>query len=167
MLKKAKRWRRENYIIPDMFALLLTIVVVTNGVLANTSAAAPGKSAVKYAEVEILFGDELGIEYVRTLPIAPGSDLEVLDSPKRLRTQLPASQVKALVNQGADIAVQRKFVLVEGSGSEGSSLGEDATILSSCSGPNEYGEDGNNVPIPDDDQEPEWVWSDIYISGAP
>jgi hypothetical protein len=150
-----------------MFALFLTIVFVTNGVLANTSGAAPGKSAIKYAEVEILPGNELGIEYVRTLPRAPGSDLEVLDDGKRIRMQLLASQVKVLVDQGADIAVQRKFVLVEGSGSEGSSLDEDATILSSCSGPNEYGENNTNVPIPDDDQEPEWVWSDIYISGAP
>ena len=90
MLRKAKRRRRADYIIPDMFALFLTIVIAANGALADTSG---------------------------------------------------------------------KGVALDGG----------ATILSSCSGPNEYGENHDNVTIPDADAPfcGDWVYSEIPISGGP
>jgi len=171
MFNETKRRQRAKYVIPDIPLLLVMAGIVISGVLVNISAAAgQGESAGKFAEVEIALSDKLGIEHIRDLPMAPGSDLEVLDSAKRVRAQLPAGWVKALVENGADISVLRKFVLSEGSQDEGVTLDGGATILGSCSGPYQYGENGDNVPIPD---APDlyncggWVWSEIGIWNAP
>jgi len=170
MLRKAKRRRRAGYIIPDMFALFLTIVIAANGALADASADEDGKSGVKYAEVEVLLSDNFGVEDSRALPKAPGSDLEFLDNAKRVRAQLPGEEVKALVGRGADITVLRKFVLREGFQTDGVMLDGGAMALASCSGPNEYGENHDNVPIPDAPDSYNcggWVWSEIGIWNAP
>lgn len=166
MFNETKRRQRAKYVIPDIPLLLVMAGIVISGVLVNISAAAgQGESAGKFAEVEIVLSNEFDIEHIRDLPMAPGSDLEVLDSPRRVRAQLPAGRVKALVENGADISVLRKFVLSEGSQSEGVTPDGGATILGSCSGSYRYGENPDNVPIPDDGSG--WVYSPVAISGAP
>jgi len=163
MFNETKRRQRAKYIIPDIPLLLVMAGIVISGVLVDISAAAgQGESAGKFAEVEIVLSNEFAIEHIRDLPMAPGSDLEVLDSSGRVRVQLPDEEVKALVEDGADIAVLRKFLLVEGFRSE-------ATILSGCSGASVEGFNGSNISIPDYPGvgEPIWVYSEIPISGAP
>ncbi|MHC4337674.1 MAG: trypsin-like serine peptidase [Planctomycetota bacterium] len=132
-------------------------------------AAGQSKVAGKFAEVEILFSDKFGIEQIQSLPKAPGSNLEVLDNPKHIRAQLPASEVKALVDRGADITVLRRFILVEGLGSEANSLGVDVRISGTCSGSYTEGSNDTDVFIPDYPGygDPTWVYSEIPISGGP
>lgn len=121
--------------------------------------------SIKFVEVEVILSDQCSLSDIRALPRAPGSDLEVLDSGMRVRVQLPARRVKAIVKKGADVTVLRKFVLVEGSTGEAGSL-DGAATLGTCSGPYQYDENGANVFIPDT-YPAEWAYSDIYISGAP
>jgi hypothetical protein len=123
-----------------------------------------GRSALRFVEVEIVLNDNFNIEYVSSLPRAPGSDLEVLDSPKRVRVQLPVSEAKALVDEGIKIDVLRKFILVEGLKREADKQDGVTTTLGTCSGSYSEGSNDTDVDIPDDDG---WVYSDIYISTAP
>jgi len=120
----------------------------------------------KFAEVEIFPSEQFGLAYISALPRAPGSDLEILDSDRRVRVQLPASEIEALVEQGAEVAILRNFVLVEGSANEADSSDGDVATQGICSGPYREGSNGTNVFIPDDGT-PTWVYSDIWISGAP
>ena len=72
-----------------------------------------GKLGCSFAEVEIILDGQLDLATISALPKAPGSNLKVLDDPKRAVVQLPVSQVKGLLEQGAEINVVRKSVLVE------------------------------------------------------
>jgi subtilisin-like proprotein convertase family protein len=121
------------------------------------------KSSTEFADVEILLADRLNLADISVLPRAPGSDLEVLNNPKRVRVQLPARQVRALRGKGTDITVLRKFVLVEASKDNAS--GSDAGVSTLEAGSRYYSESCNDtdVYIPEGD----WTWSDIYISCAP
>ena len=123
------------------------------------------RRTAKFANAEIVLTDQFSLEYISTLPRAPGSDLKVLDGHKRVIVQLPAREVKALVDEGAEVTVQRKFVLIEGFVDEASSREGDITALQTCSGPYVEGSSSTNVPIPDDGSG--WAYSDIYISTAP
>ena len=91
-----------------------------------------GRSALKFVEVEIGLNDHFNIEYISSLPRAPGSDLEVLRDSNLVRVQLPARQVKALIDEGANIDVLRKFVLFEGPKREADSQDGDITTLGVC-----------------------------------
>lgn len=125
------------------------------------------RRTAKFVEVEILLTDQFSLEDISALPRAPGSDLEVLDGPKRVIVQLSASEVKALVDEGAEVTVQRKFVLVEGFVDEASSQDDDITVLQTCSGDYCYGSNSDNRFIPDDGPYGAWAYSDITISCAP
>lgn len=122
------------------------------------------KSSTKFAEAEILLSDQFSIEHVCALPIAPGSDLEVLDNPGRVRVQLAASELKALRERGAEITLLRKFVLVKGAKAETIEQDGSVTTAGSCSGSYCYGESSANVAIPDNGG---WVYGEIVISEAP
>lgn len=181
-LKEAKRRQRANYIISNVSLLLVAAVIVIGSMLANVSAIArqtnvkrirpdrPNRmrtrtSALKFAEVEIVLSGRLGLADISALPRAPGSDLQVLDGPRRVRVQLPAGRVKALVDEDADVTVLKRFVLVEGFADQADTLDAGAMTSGSCSGPYRYGSDSSNVYIPDGTGE--WVYSEITISGAP
>ncbi len=122
-------------------------------------------STIKFAEVEVVLNNQFNVEYICSLSRAPGSSGEVLSDSNSLRVQLPAGQVKALVDEGADVTVLRKFILIEGGERQAGVLGDGSMPLASCSGPYEYGENNEIVYIPDDDSG--WAYSDIYISTAP
>ena len=123
-------------------------------------------SAAKFAEVEILLNDRFSIDYISDLPKAPGSDFEILDNPGRVRAQLPAGKVKALIEKNAEINVLRKFVLVEPATVKNAASNSDAARRNSsqvyC-----FGENDDDVYIPDDGYGGAWAWSDIPISCAP
>ena len=122
------------------------------------------RRTANFAEVEILLSTQFNLAHIAALPKAPGSDLNFLDSPKRVRVQLPISQVKALINEGADIIVLRKFILIEGVVDEAGALDDTATqgnwLSTFC-----YGENSNNAYIPNDGSG--WGYSFIHISCAP
>jgi len=144
--------------------LLMTIIVISSMLAYIPTASGGRKSALDFAEVEILLSDELNIESIRALPRAPGSDLEVLDRPSRVIVQLPATEVEALADRGADIAVLRRFILVEGSAGEAGSLDDPGITDCGCSGINRYGENYFDCVIPDDYT---WICSPIPITEAP
>jgi subtilisin-like proprotein convertase family protein len=121
------------------------------------------RRTAKFANVEILLTDQFSLDYISALPRAPGSDLEVLDGPKRVIVQLSASEVKALLNEGAEITVLRKFILVEGSIGKATSLNSDVEVLQTCSGSYSEGSNDTDVNIPEGD----WTYSPITISCAP
>lgn len=125
------------------------------------------RSALKFAEVEVVLNNQFDIEYISSLPRAPGSNLEVLGGSNRVRVQLQASQVNALIKKGANVNVLRKFVLVEGPTGKADRPGGDITTLGSCSGSYCDGSNSEDKDIPDDGYEGAWAYSDIPISGAP
>lgn len=121
--------------------------------------AQPGITIGNFAEVEITLDDEVTLSDISALPRAPGSDLEVLDGGKRVRLQLPADRVEALVEEGTQVAVLRNFVLVEGVGSDG-----EVTPLAACSGSFYYGENPLRVYIQPSNT---WCPSGLDFSLAP
>jgi len=123
-----------------------------------------------FAEVEILLSDEFNLADISALPTAPGSDLKVLDDPKRVVAQLPASTVKDLLDAGADITVMKNFILVGGAKGETGQHDGDITVLQACSGPHSYGENNRDISIPDypgNIEDAISVGSGIRISDAP
>jgi len=74
--------------------------------------------------------------------------LEVLDNPKRVVAQLPVSAVAGLLDAGAEIAVLRRFVLVEAAKGDYADDGG-VTTMAICSGTHRFGENNTNVPIPE------------------
>lgn len=119
----------------------------------------------KFAEVEVVLNEQFNVEYIRSLSRASGSSVEILSNSNRARVQIPAEQVKALVDEGADVTMLKKFILVEGHKKQAGTLEADTMPLASCSGTYSYGENDDDVDIPDDDSG--WAYSDIYISTAP
>jgi len=133
MLKRAKkRGQRTEHVGLDMFLLFMTAIIVIGSVLVEASAAERDKPqkvaksnklrykqrrkpAVGFSVVAIPINKKLSLADISALPMAPGSNLEVLESPNRVKAQLPTRQVKVLVEQGAEITVLRNFVLFEGS----------------------------------------------------
>jgi len=116
-----------------------------------------------FAQVEILLDDQFSVADISGLQAAPGSDVEVLDKPGRVMAQLPVSQVKALIDEGVNINLLRKFVLVEGAKREAGSQDGSTTKNGTCSESYSEGSNGTNVPIP----EGAWDYSEICISTAP
>jgi len=116
-----------------------------------------------FSEVEIAIDGDLTVEAVAAYGVAPGSDLEVLEGGSRVRVQLSSESVESLVVAGAEVEVIRRFVLVESVGDEASVSGGEVTTLSTCSGPDIYGESGLNVYIEDNTS---WYGSGLDFSGA-
>lgn len=143
---------------------VLMLIVISGAATELATGQGQGKTARNFAEVEILLNEEFNFEYIYALPKAPGSDLEVLDSSKRVRVQLPADRLKALTDRGADITVLKRFVLVEGSTKEAGTPNDGVIAQGTCSGDYRLGYNGLNVDIPDNGN---WVCSGILISGAP
>ena len=104
--------------------------------------------AQKFTEVEIVISEDLALADISALLRAPGSNLEVLNNPRRVRVQLPVNEIEAIVEQGAEVTILRNFVLFEGSAVKANGLDSDVTVLGSCSGTYEYGENDFNVDIP-------------------
>ncbi len=125
----------------------------------------PRTTSSKYAEVEIALNDKFSKGQICDLPIAPSSDLQFLDSPGRVRLQLPVGQVKALIDKGAEVTVLRKFILFEDSKNEYDTLGNVVSTGEHHIDAFIYGENGSNVSIPDDGSG--WAYSTIFISTAP
>lgn len=117
----------------------------------------------KFSEVEILLSGDFALAEISTLPRAPGSNLEVLNNPRRVRMQLPASEIEALAEQGAEVTILRNFILVEASTGEAHSLDGDVAVLASCSGTYEYGESSFDVDIPSNG---DWAGSGMDFSGV-
>ena len=122
------------------------------------------RTSVKFAEVEILLDDQLSLEDIAVLPRASASNLEVLDSPKRVRVQLPASHIKALADNGTQIITLKEFIFVEGRAVQATDFNSGASTMSSCSGPNKFGQSPLNAYILDNMS---WYGSGIDFSLVP
>ncbi|MHC4364238.1 MAG: hypothetical protein ACYSTJ_02070, partial [Planctomycetota bacterium] len=120
-------------------------------------------SARNFAEVEIVPGGQLSLAEISTLPRAPGSDVQVLAGPGRVRVQLPAEQVRALVDAGAGVTVLRRFLVFEGSTTGAEIPESDPIPQEACSGDYLYGYSDLDVPIPTDGG---WDGSGIILSGV-
>ncbi|HIJ70081.1 MAG TPA: PASTA domain-containing protein, partial [Planctomycetes bacterium] len=116
-----------------------------------------------FAKVEILLDDRFTLADISQLKPAPGSNVDVLDRPGRVIAQISLSRFKALVNDGVNIKLLNKFVLVEGSKSEAGIEDGGKVKIGTCSGDYVEGSNDNNVDIP----EGAWDYSEICISSAP
>ena len=133
-----------------------------------TSAQKARTTSSRFAEVEILLSDEFSLADISALPAAPGSDLKVLDDPKRVVAQLPASKVKSLLDAGAGITVMKDFILIEGAKGAYAEDG-DVTAMSSCTGPYQEGVNNTRATIIEYPGygDPIFMCGRINISGAP
>jgi len=124
------------------------------------------RAPLKFAEVEIVLSKQLSLADISGLPRAPRSDLEVLDGGQRVKVQLPASMVKALIEKGVEISLVRNFILFEGGG-EGSS--SDGDIIARNISAVDYiqGYNYSNYTILDNTPGAYSAVSPIDISGAP
>ena len=115
-----------------------------------------------FAQVDILLDDKFTLAELPVLKTAPGSDMQILDNPTRVRAQLPASQVQNLSDKDARILERRDFILVEpytqNDKSKNETLGAEALTYI-------YGQNNNTYEIPGDNST--WGYSVIDISGAP
>jgi hypothetical protein len=64
-----------------------------------------------FIEAEVRIDKQFTLDYLKGLPTAPASVPKVLNKPARVVLQLPAEQVTALINKGADVRIIRKFIL--------------------------------------------------------
>jgi hypothetical protein len=117
----------------------------------------------KFAEVEIILTDQLGLADIAALQKAPAGDLQVLDRGRRVRATLSDVQVEALVDQGAEVSVLRRFISVEGFTVDPNDVGP----LSSCSGVYQEGSNGSDYSITDNTPGTLTAMSPITISAAP
>jgi subtilisin-like proprotein convertase family protein len=149
--------------------LVTTIIMVVVSAANVFGATGRRRCAETFAEVDIVLSDQLSLADIIALPCAPDGEPQVLDGGARVRVQLPARRLKALVRRGAQVTVLRKFMLVQGGRAVIGQTGQDVGPLATCSGPYRQGSNGANVWIPD--AAPpfcgSWVYSDINISGAP
>ena len=127
----------------------------------------PSQASVQYsqfAEIEVTVTDRVSLRRLRSYPLAPGSQFELLDGGQRVRAQLPAPIVGDLIEEGADVKVLRDFMLWEKSDGQ-SNTAKDRLTAAAATCPVTYrqGSNGTNYSIP----EGSWTYSDIQISGAP
>jgi len=101
-----------------------------------------------FTEVDILLDDQFTFADISRLQPAPGSDVEILDNPSRVKAQIPSSQFQTLSDKGAQILVRNDFILVEGYADEASVPEKDAQEKAACSGSNYYADNGDNVYLP-------------------
>jgi len=122
----------------------------------------------RFTEVEILLNNQFSLADISALMRAPGSDLKVLDDPKRVVVQLPASTVEALLDAGAEINVKKNFILFEGAKSNYTKDG-DVTIMGSCTGPYQEAVNNTRGDIPDypGSGEVTFTCGRNFITGAP
>ncbi|KPJ66629.1 MAG: hypothetical protein AMJ43_07595 [Coxiella sp. DG_40] len=122
---------------------------------------------IRFAEVEIVLSERLSLADISGLQRAPRSDLEVLDGGRRVKVQLPASVVKALIEEGAEISVIRNFILFEGGAAGGGSENSDMTTRYISATGSIEGSNSNNYSITDNTPGYVTAKSPIDISGAP
>jgi hypothetical protein len=133
--------RRKTVDLRNAFGTVVgTTFFVFSSFFLPETAASSARLAGNFAQVEITLNDEVTLADISGLARAPESDLEIVDGGKRVRVQLPAASVEALEDKGAQIEVLRKFVLLKGSASQGTSAASDVTPLATCSGDYYYGE---------------------------
>jgi len=124
----------------------------------------PGNRSQKFSEVEIVLSEDFALADISALSRAPGNNLTVLNNPRRVRVQLPISEIKALVEQGAEVTMLRSFVLIEGVADETNSMGTNVATVISNSIVFESGANALDVDIPDDGSR---AYSIIDFSGVP
>jgi len=122
------------------------------------------KRAGKYVELEIFLGEGLSLVDIASLPMAPGSEVEIIAGGKRAKIQTPAYVADAMLDSGVKAFVRRKFLLFEG----GEKLTAEPEMDLAVDGTSTdtdycYGYNSTNVSIF------EGFWSDspIYITCAP
>ena len=123
------------------------------------------RNARRFAQVEIVLSERCSLKRVSSFSQAPGSELIVLEGPKRVIIELPAKDVKALRKEGVQITILKKFFLAEGSTKK--STVKSLVSLTTC--PDSYREGSNdtNYVIPDNGYPDDWAYSEITITGAP
>jgi len=124
--------------------------LIKGSIINGISGAQSDRAVGNFAEVEIVFNEEITLSVISSLPRAPGSDLEVLDDGRRVIVQLPEEYAEALVAQGVEISVLRKFILIEGIASQSTDADGEIIPAAGCYGDYFYGENGINIGIPSD-----------------
>ena len=138
--------------------------LIKGSIINGVSGAQSDRAVGNFAEVEIVLNDEITFSVISSLPRAPGSDLEVSDDGRRVIVQLPEAYIEALIEQGAEITVLRKFILIEGIATQSADADGEITPAASCSGEFYYGQNPYNVFIDDNYH---WFGSGIDFSAAP
>ncbi|MBN1362058.1 MAG: trypsin-like peptidase domain-containing protein [Sedimentisphaerales bacterium] len=116
-----------------------------------------------FAEVEVRVDELRTIECLKALPCAPGSRLEVLDNGTRVKAQWHATAVGQLIEEGAQLKVLRDFILSEKPVRSTRPITKGITAAQTCTGEFRQGTNDTDYATVYDD----WMWSDVYISGAP
>ncbi|MCJ7692827.1 MAG: trypsin-like peptidase domain-containing protein, partial [Sedimentisphaerales bacterium] len=125
------------------------------------------KRSGKYVEMEIFLGEELSLADIASLPMAPGSEVEIIAGGKRAKVQVPSYVAEAVLGSGVKAFVRRKFILFEGGEKLAMEPEGDLVVDSTCTDPDYcFGSNSSYVPIPDDGYDGEWAYSDISISCA-
>ncbi len=114
--------------------------------------------STRFSEVEISLDDNFTLSDAHTLPRAPGSEIQVLDDGRKVKTQLPQKIVQDLIETGADVTVMRNFILMRAANND---IDPNEIIPAETSPA--YGERGDNIPIPYDT----WTYSDISFLSWP
>ncbi|MHC5061443.1 MAG: DNRLRE domain-containing protein [Planctomycetota bacterium] len=103
-----------------------------------------------FTQVEILLNSQFTLADISDLQCAPGSNVEVLDNPSRVKAQIPLSQSQALAAEGVQPVVLNNFVLAEGYSEQTNAMEKDAYAKATCSGSYYYGEWPSRFYIPSD-----------------
>ncbi len=123
----------------------------------------PRSRARQYAEVEIRLDKAISSKLLQSIPLAPGSRIQILRDGHYAQLQIPRTEVDRLRSRGAKIKTLREFILAEGKK-------EKRQIIPKAN-PNddwEFGDNDIDYVIPDPlDPDWNWTWSDIFISSAP
>jgi len=139
--------------------------LIKSGMVKSISGVQSDRAVGNFAEVEITLNDEITLLDISSLPRAPESDLKVLDDGRRVIVQLPEEYVEALVAQGVEISVLRKFILIEGIASQSADADGEIIPAAGCSGEFHYGQNPYNLYI--EYSYPNWYGSGIDYSSAP
>jgi len=119
----------------------------------------------EFAEVEIVLSEKFNLEDAYSLPTAPEYEPQILqENPQKLRVQIPSKQLEALIENGVEVDVLRKFILIGSPAAAAGSEADELSALGTCTGPYVHFDSGLNVPIPTDGS---WGGSGMTIVGAP
>ena len=118
----------------------------------------PKVQSANFSEVEISLDENFTLANALALPRAPGSQVQVLDDGRKVKTQLPQRTLRGLIDTGADVNVTRNFILMQAAANDT----ESDEITPADSSP-AYGEKDDNITIPYND----WAYSDISFYSYP
>lgn len=107
----------------------------------------------KFSEAEIKLDENFTLSSAQSLPLAPGSEVQVLDDSRAVRVQLPQKSLEQLAGEGVDVTVIRNFILVSGD------VNPNEAILDSAYA---YGINSQDVGISD-----QWSYSYIDFQSWP